>query len=320
MRKYPINTPFLHQLADAQALFEVVAKERKILPILVEKDYWIMHCLWGISQSEFKFYLKGGTSLSKGFNIIKRFSENIDIQIYPKPDDGVKIGKNQDKPAHIESRRQFFEKIAQQLCIPNLIFSRDPSFDDSVKMLGAGIRAVYNSLFSPTSTLKEGIVLELGFDQTTPHIACDITSWAFEKTNELNLVIADNRAKQVPCYCPEYTFVEKLQAISTKYRLQQEEQTMPINFLRHYYDVYKLLEHKQVIHFLGSDAYKEHKKRRFRVKDELEIKNNPAFTLVDSDIRTLYAKEFKKKSSLYFEEQIEFETILDRISQYIHRM
>ena len=41
---------------------------------------------------------------------------------------------------------------------------------------------------------------------------------------------------------------------------------------------------------------------------------------MDPDIRTLYAKEFKKKSSLYFEEQIKFEAILERISQYIHQM
>ena len=320
MRRHLINSPFLHQLSDAQALFEVVAKERQILPTLVEKDYWIMHCLCGISQSGFEFDLKGGTSLSKGFNIIKRFSEDIDIQIYPKPNEDIKIGKNQDKPVHIESRRQFFEKITKQLCIPDLIFSRDFSFDDSVKMRGAGIRATYTSLFSSNPALKEGIVLEIGFDQTTPHVACDITSWAFEKANKLNLTIIDNRAKQVPCYCPEYTFVEKLQAISTKYRLQQENQTMPINFLRHYYDVYKLLEHTQVIRFLGSEAYNEHKKRRFRVEDELDIKNNPAFTLMDPDIRTLYAKEFKKKSSLYFEEQIKFEAILERISQYIHQM
>ncbi len=71
----------MHQLPDVKELFEVVANERQILPILVEKDYWIMHCLWGLQQQGFQFALKGGTSLSKGFNIIERFSEDIDIQM-----------------------------------------------------------------------------------------------------------------------------------------------------------------------------------------------------------------------------------------------
>lgn len=160
MRRLPIKTLFLHQLPDAKELFEVVAKQRKLLPAIVEKDYWIMHCLWGIQQQGFKFELKGGTSLSKGFSIIERFSEDIDIQIHPQ-DSNVKIGKNHDKPAHIEGRRHFFERIADELCIPNLNFIRDTSFDDTVKMRGAGIRGEYSSFFNSIPGLKEGIILEL---------------------------------------------------------------------------------------------------------------------------------------------------------------
>lgn len=63
---------FLHQLPDVQQLFEVIGNERNILPLLVEKDYWLMHSLWGLKQQGFNFELKGGTSLSKGFGIINR--------------------------------------------------------------------------------------------------------------------------------------------------------------------------------------------------------------------------------------------------------
>src|SRR3990167_7414289 len=96
--------PFLHGLLDAKELFEAVAFERKILPIIAEKDYWLMHCLWGLQKKHFNFELKGGTSLSKGFNIIERFSEDIDIHIYPDPKLAVKIGKNHDKNNHIAER------------------------------------------------------------------------------------------------------------------------------------------------------------------------------------------------------------------------
>ena len=51
--------------------------------MLVEKDYWIMHCLYGLQQLERRFELNGDTSLSKGYGIINRFSEDIDIRIRP---------------------------------------------------------------------------------------------------------------------------------------------------------------------------------------------------------------------------------------------
>ena len=72
--------PFLNELLDVKELFKVVAKEKQVLPAIVEKNYWLMHCLWDLQQQGFDFELKGGTSLSKGFNIIERFSEDIDIQ------------------------------------------------------------------------------------------------------------------------------------------------------------------------------------------------------------------------------------------------
>ena len=73
-------TDFLHNHKDFRALLRIVAKEMKVQPVLVEKDYWIMHCLYGLQQLKMRFELKGGTSLSKGYRIINRFSEDIDIR------------------------------------------------------------------------------------------------------------------------------------------------------------------------------------------------------------------------------------------------
>jgi hypothetical protein len=53
--------------------------------------------------------------------------------------------------------------------------------------------------------------------------------------------------------------VEKLQTISTKYRRQQETGEFPTNFMRHYYDVYCLLQDKDVLAFIGTPEYKSHK-------------------------------------------------------------
>jgi hypothetical protein len=65
---------YLHNHPKFADLMRIVAQEKGIDPALVEKDYWIMHCLYGL-QLVLTFELKGGTSLSKGFQIIDRFSE-----------------------------------------------------------------------------------------------------------------------------------------------------------------------------------------------------------------------------------------------------
>lgn len=309
-------TKFLHEVANIKNLFAIVADEQRVLPLIVEKDYWLMHCLWGLQQQGYQFELKGGTSLSKGFALIDRFSEDIDIQLYPESSD-VKIGKNHDKVSHINSRRQFFDSLVSQLSMPGLSFKRDHSFDDNDKMRSAGIRAEYQSLFSSVPDIKEGILLELGFDQTTPNIPCTVSSWVYEKIISLGLTVIDNRAKAVPCYCPEYTFVEKLQAISTKYRMQKQNNQMPINFLRHYYDIYRLLETKRVLDFIGTDAYHQHKQQRFRQADEVTIKNNPAFSIPDMETREQYSKAFKQKSAMYFKGQPSFKDILLRLEEYM---
>jgi predicted nucleotidyltransferase component of viral defense system len=54
-----------------------------------------------------RFELKGGTSLSKGYRIINRFSEDIDIRIESPEAMRVKTGHNHDKPAHRENRKDF---------------------------------------------------------------------------------------------------------------------------------------------------------------------------------------------------------------------
>jgi predicted nucleotidyltransferase component of viral defense system len=68
-----------------------------------------MHCLYGLQELGMKFGLKGGTSLSKGFQIINRFSEDIDIRVEPPANRNVKTGRNQTKPAQVQSRAAFYD-------------------------------------------------------------------------------------------------------------------------------------------------------------------------------------------------------------------
>lgn len=70
---------FLHDHKEFSTLINILAEEKGIEAGLIEKDYWIMHVLYGLQSQGYEFELKGGTSLSKGYKLIHRFSEDIDI-------------------------------------------------------------------------------------------------------------------------------------------------------------------------------------------------------------------------------------------------
>lgn len=146
--------PLLHDTDDYATVIEVVADDMAIDPALVEKDYWIMHVLWGLQQLGMTFELKGGTSLSKGYGLSDRFSENIDILIHPV--EPLPTGRNHNKPAHVEQRRAFFDGLVPQLSIPGVVeVLRDLAFDND-RLFSAGIRLIYPELTPLPPGLKAG--------------------------------------------------------------------------------------------------------------------------------------------------------------------
>jgi len=311
---------YLHNHKDFTDLLRIVAEEKSIAPALVEKDYWIMHTLYGLRHMGLKFELKGGTSLSKGYGVIERFSEDIDIRIEPPKDMDVKTGANQDKPTHCKSREDFYDWLAGTIKIDGIAtVDRDKAFDDE-KFRSGGIRLHYDSKTTAIPDLKDGILLEVGFDVVTPNHPLLISSWAYDHAVSKNVDVIDNRAKDVLCYHSGFTFVEKLQTISTKFRQQQTSGKFPINFMRHYYDVYCLLETPEVQKFIGTPDYLAHKKRRFRAGDNLVIAENEAFLLNDKKTREQYAEAYGRTPRLYYAGQPPFDKILSHIREWAEKL
>ncbi|GHT15461.1 hypothetical protein AGMMS4956_15450 [Bacteroidia bacterium] len=70
-------------IQDFNELIRLTATHFSILPEFIEKDYWITLILNNLSQSSHanSIVFKGGTSLTKGYRLINRFSEDIDIAL-----------------------------------------------------------------------------------------------------------------------------------------------------------------------------------------------------------------------------------------------
>jgi hypothetical protein len=141
------------------------AEENSILPGLVEKDYWIMHVLWGLKLQNFQFELKGGTSLSKGYKIIDRFSEDIDIHIKSEASFGINENPKNSNPKNVQARKDFYDWLAQNLKIDGITsINRDHAFDDEIAYRSDGIRLNYQSKTGAIEGVKEGILFQsMGF-------------------------------------------------------------------------------------------------------------------------------------------------------------
>ena len=72
---------YLHEHEDFKYFIIETAKQVNLSEFIVEKDYWVTYLLKNLVKSEFasEFVFKGGTCLSKAYNLIERFSEDIDL-------------------------------------------------------------------------------------------------------------------------------------------------------------------------------------------------------------------------------------------------
>jgi hypothetical protein len=101
---------------DRRDIFDFVAEKRGIRSAYVEKDYWVCRILGVLMKQrpyQPKCFFKGGTSLSKGFDLISRFSEDIDI-VFSRSGLGIKDADDPTDPAREMSntrRKALLEEV-----------------------------------------------------------------------------------------------------------------------------------------------------------------------------------------------------------------
>jgi hypothetical protein len=314
---------FIHNDSEFKELLSIVSTKKGIDITLIEKDYWIMHALYSLQQQGIEFELKGGTSLSKGYGLINRFSEDIDIHI--RTNFGLLIEGKEDKSEIKEARKKFYDVLASKIFIDGIIrIERDYAFDDTDKYRSGGIRLHYKSYTPTLDDLKDGILLEAGFDTITPNAPLDISSWIWEHLVSMNMQsqYINNSAAGVRCYHPGYTLVEKLQTIIRKYRNRNTpEESNNKNFMRQYYDVYCLLGNEEIIAFTKTPEYEAHKTARIKGADKtIPVAEHPALLLEDAEIRKTFKARYNATSKLYFNGQPEFEDVLARIAIHLPKL
>lgn len=231
----------------AELFLGTVGKMKKFNNAIVEKDFWVCLVLdYLFNRCKFKdaFTFKGGTSLSKAWGVIERFSEDIDLILdwrtlgYGKDEPCEKRTKNKQNEFNVEANDKAKVFIGKELLETlrtdfKSILRQEHSFELAED--GQTILFRYPKLFNSSVIVPE-IRLEIGpLAAWTPSTDADIKSYAAEAYPQL----FERPQTSVRTVTAERTFWEKatiLHQVSNK----PEGCGLNSRYSRHFYDIFRL--------------------------------------------------------------------------------
>jgi hypothetical protein len=239
---------------DRSDLFSETASKLGIRPAIAEKDFWVclvLNMLFVKSAFKQSLVFKGGTSLSKVYHLIERFSEDIDLVL-----DWQLIGFGEglnDPMRNFDSKRQQdrFNKQINQLAARFIEKQLCPQLDELVRREGLGLSAVvdktdshiinilYPAAFSE-EYIRPEVRLEIGpLASWVPSATHIIQPYAYEAFPNL----FEDPDTSVVAITAERTFWEKATILHQE---AHREAPIPQRYSRHYYDLYKLAKSSTV--------------------------------------------------------------------------
>lgn len=321
---------FLQSSKEEQKLvFENTSERLGVSSGIVEKDFWVCYILdYLFNHFEYKnsIYFKGGTSLSKVYQLIERFSEDIDLAL-----DWQVLGYDKDEPYLERSNRQqgIFNTNVNKNTVALINEIWIPKMKtDLERRLGYGfklevdahddqtINFKYPQLFEENSILQE-IRIEVGaLAEPSPSESRIVTSYVAQQFP----AIFNNSKVYLKSVTPLRTFFEKLLILHRE--AHRSNANYPTRYSRHYYDVYQMLktelrnESLRNVELLRDVV--EFKKKFYpsnwaRYDDFYEgnIKLMPSEEAV-----VIFIEDYYQMQEMIFGDTPAFEIILDTLIQY----
>ncbi|MDR2913332.1 MAG: nucleotidyl transferase AbiEii/AbiGii toxin family protein [Tannerella sp.] len=266
--------------ADFSALITFTAKHLNIIPAFVEKDYWItlalnrLSCCNEVENAVFK----GGTSLSKGYRLINRFSEDIDIAI---------INENLSGNAVKTKIRNIEKEITTELTeiVENGVTSKGSMFRKSI--------FEYPTLLGKVdSIIPNRMIVEINsFANPYPYVKLEITSFITEYLTVNNQAAAIEEYGLQPFVLnvldKRQTMIEKLVSLF-RFSFTENPRRALAAKIRHFYDLYYLAKDEECAAYIQTPDFKqdfaellEHDRQAFDTPEnwgEKEIIQSPLVT------------------------------------------
>ncbi len=336
MRKLWFNNELIDRLAMLQQTEE---KHPGINQVAIEKDWWVTITLKALFQTECHNFLtfKGGTSLSKGFNIIERFSEDIDLAISHKFFGIEKTNKSQREKLRRKSRIYIQEILSVQLDeqlqkmgvygynIENISQNKDLS----------GVPHTIDSDKDPTVILLNyPSILEDTISYIPPRVKIEISSLSMDEPTEVRKIhslIGESfreedmdTENEVNTVEPSRTFLEKIFLLSEEF---QKEKPRNIRMSRHLYDLEKMMDTQCGYEALADrklyDAIVEHRRTYYALKYVNYELLNPSTIefMVPEQMMGAWRDDYSNMRKFFiYGHSLEFDELIKRIEELQKRV
>jgi len=223
------------------------AQEMKIKDIYVEKDYWVCFVLYLIFKQEYRddLLFKGGTSLTKCYGLLERFSEDIDLVVLKR--------QGETETQLVRKRDSISQMVHEHL--------PEVDVEEFTKKTGANRRSVhsYNKEFKGDfGQVKDTIYIDAShMDIYEPHSSGMVNSYVgemIEKTQPEMVSKYKLLPVKVKVLDPTRTICDKIMSLV---RMSYTER--PIESfkgkIRHIYDLHMLLQHEKFNSFFNSPKF-----------------------------------------------------------------
>ncbi|AVM67384.1 nucleotidyl transferase AbiEii/AbiGii toxin family protein [Peptostreptococcaceae bacterium oral taxon 929] len=315
-----MNKFYLKSKDDLRVLITNTARKKNIAEAVVEKDYWVTYFLdYLFNENKWKEYFtfKGGTSLSKCFGIIQRFSEDIDLIL-----DWRVLGYDKLEPWLIRSNTKQ-DKFNKEINEKTERFLKEDFLTELIKDFSQGdfefeidsldpqtILFSYPKIFD-SNYLSQTIRLEIG----------SLAAWTPATNISIIPIIGDAYANifkektNIRTVSVERTFWEKATILHHEAN-RPESSKMPHRYARHYYDMYKIanskykdkaIKDKELLRKVTEFKMKFYPRKWAKYEDAMDSK----LRLVPDKFRFLELEnDYKAMSEMIYGEYPSFEEII----------
>lgn len=308
---------YASELPDFVDLLVAAAAWKNLPPGIVEKDYYLTRSLSALTTAlGGQFVLKGGTSLSKGWNLLERFSEDIDLLLKVQTDSGNIPGGERDR--RLKRACAILENADELRLVEKL---------RSEKGIHRGAVFSYPRRVDVLSGLSAVIKLEAGTrGRAFPAVVKPIRSFVgeFAAAQKQTGLAQDLVPFKLELLDVRRTFVEKLFAVHHAF-----VENHAMGQTRHYYDLYRLCQLSEVSDFAGSEEYKATVADVRAVSEEHfpgsafpegnSFAASSALVPIGDELEIL-ARNYQREHHLFFVKPPELSEILAVVNQLLPRL
>ena len=261
---------------------------------LMEKDYWITFVLSQLSESQYagRTVFKGGTSLSKGYELIHRFSEDVDIAV---------IGGENQSANEIKALIRAAEKeMTAGLKEKNV---------EGVTSKGSRFRKAFFEYESiDRANVSNTLIVEINsFANPFPFQLLSVKSFLHDflarMGNEAMIEIFGLQPFRINVLAKEQTLMEKLVSL-IRFSFDADPRESLASKIRHFYDLYYLVNDPECATFVKSVEFRkrfeellQHDRDLFEVPSgwgDKSLHESPLFANFDSlwkQLKDVYKRE-----------------------------